>query len=40
MKIDDIDYYQRTMKGANRKEGVLLLINREGSNIFVILQEE
>jgi len=39
-KIENIEDYQRTMKGANRKEGVLLLINRKGSNIFVILQEE
>ena len=39
-KIEDIEDYQRTMKGANRKEGVLFLINREGSNIFVILQGE
>jgi len=38
-KIEDINHYERTIEGANRKEGVLLLINRKGGNIFVILQE-
>ncbi|UCD70945.1 MAG: Do family serine endopeptidase [Syntrophobacterales bacterium] len=38
-KIEDTKDYQRAMQRANRRERVLLLINREGGNIFVILQE-
>jgi Do/DeqQ family serine protease len=39
-EIKGVKDYQRAMEGANRKEGVLLLVNRKGGNIFVILQEE
>ncbi len=38
-EIKDIKDYQRAVEGANRKEGVLFLVNRKGGNIFVILQE-
>jgi serine protease Do len=36
-KIKGIKDYQSAMEGAN--QGVLFLVNRQGSNIFVILQE-
>jgi len=38
-KIGNIKDYQRAMQAAHPSEGVLFLINRKGSNIFVILQE-
>jgi len=38
-KLGNIEDYQRAMQASNPTEGVLFLINRKGSNIFVILQE-
>ena len=38
-EIGNINDFQRAMEGANRKEGVLFLIDRKGGHFFVILQE-
>ncbi len=38
-KIDNLKDYHLALQGANPRDGVLFLINRKGSNIFVILQE-
>jgi len=39
-EIDNVDDFERAVRKGNLKEGILLLIERGGNNIFVVLSSE